>query len=128
MRTTRLSRSALSVSAAVEVLTGLAIILFPDALIRLLFDTDASGVTIVIGRVAGIALISLGLGCWMSRQEASRGWALAAMLSYNALITIFFTVVGVGAEFVGMLLWPAVALHAGFTALLAYPLVETRVP
>jgi hypothetical protein len=36
------------------------------------------------------------------------------------------TLVGFGTEFVGMLLWPAAALHAALTALLAYPLIETR--
>ncbi len=106
MRTTQLSRTVLGVAAAIEAVTGLAIILFPHLLIRLLFDADASGVAIVIGRVAGIALISLGLGCWMGRQEAAGGWALAAMLIYNALITFYFTLVGFGAEFVGVLLWP----------------------
>lgn len=128
MVTTQWSRSVLGVAAAVEAVTGLIIIFFPHVLIRLLFDADVSGVAIVIGRVAGIALISLGLGCWIGRQEAASGWALAAVLIYNAMITIYFTVVGFGTEFVGMLLWPAVALHAVFTALLAYPFIETREP
>ena len=48
------------------------------------------------------------------------------MLIYNALVTIYFTVVGFGDEFVGILLWPAAALHAALTALLAYPLIATR--
>ena len=120
------SRSVLGVAAAIEALTGLVLVLFPHALIRLLFDADASGIAIVIGRVAGIALISLGLGCWMGRQEASRGWALSAMLTYNALVSIYLTLVGFGTEFVGMLLWPAAALHAALTVLLAYSLIQTR--
>jgi hypothetical protein len=118
----------LGVAAAIEALTGLVLVLFPHALIRLLFDAEASGIAIVIGRVAGIALISLGLGCWMGRQEAAGGWALAAMLIYNALIMIYLTVVGFGAEFVGALLWPAAALHAALTALLAYTPIRARVP
>jgi hypothetical protein len=122
------NRSVLGVAAAIEAVTGLVMILFPHVLIRLLFDADVVGVGIVIGRVAGIALISLGLGCWMGRQEASGGWALSAMFIYNALVTIYLALVGFGSEFVGMLLWPAAALHATFTALLAYPLIETRVP
>ena len=126
MRTTQWSRSVLSVAAVIEAVTGLVIILFPHVLIRLLFNAEVVGVGIVIGRLAGIALISLGLGCWMGRQEASGGWALSAMLIYNALVTIYFALVGFGTEFVGMLLWPAAALHAVLTALLAYPLIETR--
>jgi hypothetical protein len=126
MRMTQWSRSVLGVSAAIEAITGLVAILFPQVLIRLLFDADAAGVESVIARVAGIALVSLGLGCWMGRQEASGGWALAAMLIYNALVAIYFTVVGFGTEFAGILLWPAAAVHAAFTALLAYPLIATR--
>ena len=75
---------------------------------------------------AGIALISLGLGCWMGRQDASCSWPISAMLIYNALVAIYLTLVGFGTEFVGILLWPAAALHAALTALLAYPLIETR--
>jgi hypothetical protein len=116
---TQWSRSVLGVSAAIEAITGLVAILFPHVLIKLLFDAEAAGVESVLARVAGIALISLGLGCWMGRQEASGGWALMAMLLYNALVTIYFTVVGFGTEFVGILLWPAAALHAVFVALLA---------
>ena len=126
MRTAYWSRSVLGVAAAVEAVTGLVAILFPQVLIRLLFNAEVVGAGIVIGRLAGIALISLGLGCWMGRQAASCGWALAAMLTYNALVTIYLTLVGVGAEFVGVLLWPAAALHAALTALLAYPLIKTR--
>jgi len=126
MRTMQWSRSVLGVAAAIEAVTGLVMILFPHVLIRLLFDADVVGAGIVIGRVAGIALISLGLGCWMGRQEASRGWALSAMLIYNALVSIYLTLVGFGTEFVGMLLWPAAALHAALTVLLAYSLIQTR--
>ena len=92
---------------------------------KLLLGVDATGVAIVIGRVAGIALLSLGFGCWMGRQEEDGGWALFALLIYNSLVTIYLTLVGFGTEFVGMLLWPAAALHAALTALLAYPLIKT---
>ncbi|MGH6803990.1 MAG: hypothetical protein ACREC3_11580, partial [Methyloceanibacter sp.] len=63
----------LGVAAAIEAATGLVLILFPHVLIRLLFGADATGVSIVIGRVAGIALLSLGLGCWLDRQETHGG-------------------------------------------------------
>ena len=126
MRVARWNRTVLGVAAAIEAVTGLVMILFPHALIRLLLGADATGLNIVIGRVAGIALLSLGLGCWMGRQEGYGGWALFAMLTYNLLVTIYLGFVGLGTEFVGVLLWPAAALHAALTVLLAYPLIETR--
>ena len=78
----------------------------------------------MIGRVAGIALLSLGVGCWFGRQEASGGWALTAMLLYNVLVTLYLAFVGLGTEFVGVLLWPAVVVHAVLTILLGFGLVE----
>jgi hypothetical protein len=85
---------------------------------KLLFAVDVSGVAIVIGRVAGIALLALGVGCWFGRQEASGGWALMAMLLYNVLVTLYFAFVGLGTEFVGVLLWSVVVIHALLTILL----------
>jgi hypothetical protein len=126
MRVARWNRTVLGVAAGIEAVTGLVMILFPHALIRLLLGADATGLNIVIGRVAGIALLSLGLGCWMGRHEEYGGWALFAMLTYNLFVTIYLAFVGLSTEFVGVLLWPAAALHAALTVLLAYPLIETR--
>ena len=126
MGAARWNRTVLGVAAAIEAVTGLFLLIVPHLLVKLLLGVDATGVAIVIGRVAGIALLSLGFGCWMGRQEEDGGWALFALLIYNSLVTIYLALVGFGTEFVGMLLWPAAALHAALTALLAYPLVETR--
>jgi hypothetical protein len=125
MRVARWNRTVLGVAAAIEAVTGLVLIVFPHMLIRLLLGADAAGATIVIGRFAGVALLSLGFGCWWGRQEEGTHWALAAMLTYNFLVTIYLTVVGIGAEFVGVLLWPAAVIHAALTALLAYSLIKT---
>jgi hypothetical protein len=40
------------------------------------------------------------------------------MLTYNPLITMYFTYLGVRGESVGNFLWPAVAIHAGLSVLL----------
>jgi len=91
-------RSVLGIAAAVEAVTGLLLIVVPHLLAKLLLGADVTGVSIVIGRVAGIALLSLGVGCWFGRQEATGGWALAAMLVYNVLVTLYFAWVGLGAR------------------------------
>jgi hypothetical protein len=120
------NRSVLGVAAAVEAVTGLFLLVFPHLVAKLLLAAEVTGVSIVIGRVAGIALLSLGVGCWFGRQEASCGWALAAMLLYNALVTPYLAFVGLGTEFVGVLLWPAVGVHGVLTALLAYAWSKDR--
>jgi hypothetical protein len=91
----------------------------PQVVARLLFGVEVTGVAVVIGRVTGIALLSLGLGCWLGRNEADgASAALSGMLIYDLLVTIYLAFVGVGTEYVGPLLWPAVAAHAVLTGLL----------
>ena len=68
-----------------------------------------TGAAIAIGRVAGIALLSLGVGCWMGRHEPGISSALTAMLVYNLLVTIYLISLGIGGELVGILLWSAIA-------------------
>jgi hypothetical protein len=113
-------RSVLGVAAVAEAVTGLALIAVPEVVGRLLLAAEVSGVDVVIGRVTGIALLALGLGCWLGRHESGRSPALAAMLAYDLLVTVYLVAVGPGGEFVGLLLWPAVAVHAVLTLLLGY--------
>jgi hypothetical protein len=77
----------------------------------LLLGVDLNGVAIPVARVAGIGLFSLGLACWP-------GPALAGMLSYSVLVTFYLFYLDIRGEWVGPLLWPAVALHAVLTLLL----------
>lgn len=116
----------LGIAAAVEAVTGLLLIVVPHLLAKLLLGAEVTGVAVVIGRVAGIALLSLGVGCWFGRQEATGGWALAAMLLYNVLVTLYLAWVGLGAEFVSVLLWPAVVVHAALTVLLGLAWSKSR--
>ena len=92
------NRSVLGIAAAVEAVTGLFLLVFPHLVVNLLLGVAVTGISIVIGRVAGIALLSLGVGCWFGRQEATGGWALAAMLVYSVLVTLYFAWVGLGAR------------------------------
>ena len=126
MRATQWNRSVLGIAAAVEAVTGLLLIVVPHLLAKLLLGVEVTAVAVVIGRVAGIALLSLGVGCWFGRQEATGGWALPAMLLYNVLVTLYLALVGLGTEFVGVLLWPAVVVHAVLTVLLGFAWSKSR--
>jgi hypothetical protein len=127
MRAALWNRSVLGVAAAVEAVTGLTLIVVPQVVARLLFGVEVTGVAVVIGRVAGIALLSLGLGCWLGRNEADgASAALSAMLTHDFLVTLYLAFVGLGTEFVGPLLWPAVAAHAVLTALLGRSWIKAR--
>ncbi len=102
----------LVVSAVVELATGVALLLTPGLVSHLLLGitTDTSN---LIARCFGIALIALGIACWPRPVNPA---ALRSMLFYNGAIALYLTYIGVLVGG-GLLLWPAVVLHAVMTAL-----------
>ena len=113
------SKRVLVLAAVSEAATGVALIIVPSLVGRLLLGAELVGVTIPVARVAGIALIALGLACWPgSEATGTPTRALRAMLCYSLLITLYFAYLGIGGEWVGSLLWPAVVVHAILTTLL----------
>jgi hypothetical protein len=110
----------LTLAASIEAATGLALLAVPSVVVRLLLGSEISGVSIPIGRVAGLGLLSLGVACRPARGFASTSApALMGVLTYNSLATLYFLYLGIGREWVGPLLWPAVALHGIVSLLLA---------
>ena len=106
----------LAIAAVGEAAMGLVLVIYPPIVIKLLFGAEIIGAGMVLSRIAGIALIGLGVACWPC-ATASR--ALCGMLTYSALVTLYLAYVGLGGGFPGILLWPAVVLHAVLTVLLA---------
>ena len=102
-------RAALTLAAAGEALTGLALLLRPQLVARLLLGVELEGVAIAVARVAGIAMIGLAVAC-APFAPASR--ASAGMLTYSVLVTGYLVRLGVAGVHAGTLLWPAVGLHA----------------
>ncbi len=109
----------LALAALLELATGLALVISPATVTRLLLGDELSGVGLPLGRVAGFALFSLGIACWPQR-DANMGAtpAVGAMLTYNLLATVYLLYLGVRGQWVGKLLWPAVTIHAVLTVLL----------
>jgi hypothetical protein len=105
-------KGALKFAVIGEGLTGLALLVLPTLVGRLLLGAELSGVGVPAARVAGIALIGLSVAC-LPRM------ALVGMLTYSALVTLYLGYLGIRGEWVGPLLWPALALHAILTLLLA---------
>lgn len=108
---------ALVFAAVTETATGTALLIVPSLVGQLLFGVELTGTAMTVARVAGIALIALGVACWP-------GTPLVGMLTYNATVTLYLVYVGIAGGLTGLLLWPAVLVHAILTALLARDLSE----
>ena len=98
-------------AAVGEAGTGLALLIVPALVGRLLLSEELTGSAIPVARVAGLALIALGVACWP-------GPARAGMLLYSAAVTLYLACIGFAGGLTGILLWPAVILHAILTVLL----------
>jgi hypothetical protein len=114
-------KKLLTLAAIIEATTGGALIVAPSLVGRLLFGAEFTGVAIPVGRVLGIALLALGVCCWPGST------ALCGMLAYGALVTVYLAYLGL-VGFTGILLWPAVAVHAILTILLARAWFQSRKP
>ena len=104
-------KGALTFAAIGEAATGLALLIVPSFIGQLLLGEQLTGVAVPVARVAGIALIALGIACWP-------GPPLVGMLSYSSLATLYLAYLGFAGGWTGFLLWPAVVLHVILTALL----------
>ncbi len=111
----------LTFAAVFEAATGLALLIVPLLVGRLLLGAELTD-AIPVARVAGIALIALGVCCWPGST------ALCGMLTYGVLATLYLAYLGVNGEWGGPLLWPAVVLHAILTILLARAWFQSRKP
>jgi hypothetical protein len=103
-------------TAVIEAGAGLVLIIWPSAAVMLLLGSsldNPAGLT--LGRVAGAALLALGVACWLARHDAespSAAGLIMAMLLYNSATVLFLAIANISAGLVGIALWPAVVVHA----------------
>lgn len=106
----------LTVSAVIELGAGLALLGSPAAAVVMLTEVppENSAATLV-ARIAGAALLTLGVGCGITRNDAqsrtAKGLA-AAMLFYDFAAAAVLAHAGMTLAMQGVLLWPGVVLHS----------------
>jgi hypothetical protein len=115
--------------AVLETGTGLALLAFPRFVVRLLLGAELPGAGVAAGRLCGVALISFGLACWPESAATPHRpdrRANRALLVYNTSATVYLSCLMALDGYRGILLIPAIALHAVLAAVLARMVVWAR--
>ena len=104
----------------IEVVTGLALLFAPAVPLELLLGVRQSvPETMLVSRVAGAALLALGIASWCGgssdRNPALLG-LLAGLLAYDASVAAILVYAAVDLNLDGVALWPAVVLHSVMAA------------
>jgi hypothetical protein len=110
------NRSAFLLLTAVgEVVTGLFLLLWPAVLLTLLLGVPATAPeTLVVARVAGTALIAIGIMSGLARGDSGSlalRAVLAGILVYDLAVAVVLAYAGIGLQLSGILLWPVVLAH-----------------
>jgi len=102
-----MKKIVLALAAAAEAGTGLLLLVSPSLVVSLLFGTEVGGIATVMSRLAGIALIGLGVACWPGNSAVQQ---LYGMLTYSTLAMLYLIRIGFrGAPLgcsCGQELWP----------------------
>jgi hypothetical protein len=117
--------SLLIVSAVIELAAGSTLLIAPGALTRLLVGVGLdSPEAVLVARIAGAALVAIGLSCGIDRDPGSpRNGLVTGLSAYNAFVVILLVRAGIVDKMHGLGLWPAIVLHA---ILLAWCLVRLQ--
>jgi hypothetical protein len=103
------------VTAVVEIAAGLALLGLPAVVLAALLGIQPATVeTLFVGRIAGAALLAIGVASFWARNDAAlpgqRG-LLTSILLYNGLVALLLVSAKLIIQMGGPALWPAVVLH-----------------
>jgi hypothetical protein len=95
--------------------TGLLLVVWPSVPLALLLGVEQSSPeALVSARVAGAALLAIGVACWLARGDhdrpAQQGLLLGVLL-YDLAATVILAYTGWFSSLAGIALWPAAVLH-----------------
>jgi len=106
----------LVVTAVIEAGAGVALLGFPSAMVGLLLGPPLHAPpSATLVRSCGAVLLALGFACGFASRDTGRRSArrmVAVMTAYNLSAAAGLGMVGMRAPAAGILLWPAVVLHA----------------
>jgi hypothetical protein len=106
-------------TAVIEIAVGVPLLITPTLVAQLLLGTQLpTPASQLVARIAGAALLAIGVSCWLERRR--RGAAavtglVGGLLVYNAAVCALLTYAGLVDGLGGIGLWPACALHLAMT-------------
>jgi len=110
------TKALLIVTALIEAGTGAMLLAAPSLMANVLLgDELTTSQSLVVARIAGLALISISIGCWLVRNGDRHAQAgqVAAIMIYNLAVPIVLMHAWIAWSVEGPGLWPASILHAG---------------
>ena len=113
-------KKLLIATAVIELGAGLALAALPSVSVRFLLGMPLeTPVGLTIGRVAGVALVTLGVACWVAlrdaHSQATSGLVAALLLFYNIAVATVLVAARFEFDLQGFGLWPGAGLHAAMT-------------
>ncbi len=122
-------KNFLTVTALIEVGTSLGMLALPVLVAELLLGVSlTTPLESVMARVCGVALLALGVACWLARNNgqssAARGLAGGILLyDVGAVAVLLYAALGMGLS--GVLLWPVDLIHAALAVWCVVLLAQT---
>ncbi|MTH79695.1 hypothetical protein [Paracoccus aestuariivivens] len=103
----------LVISAIAEIATGLALVVRPSPLAELLLGVEIFGVAVGFARIAGIALVGLGIACWPGSPRAG-------MIIYGFAVAVYLAYLAISGVATGVAIWPVIVAHLTISAALLW--------
>jgi len=123
-------KALLILTALLEAATGLGLLAAPALLDSVLLGGQFTApASVVVARIAGGALLALGIACWFASSDTQSRAAygvVAAMLLYNATTAALLVYADVAKGAAGIALWPAVIAHTALAVWCAGCLISRR--
>ena len=106
-------------TAVIEIAVGVPLLTTPTLVAQLLLGAQLpSPASQLVARIAGAALLAIGVSCWLERRrpaDAPVTGLAGGLLVYNAAVCALLTYAGLVDGLGGIGLWPACALHLAMT-------------
>ena len=114
------TRLLFNIAAAIEVPTGLALLVAPMFVIGLMLGDGLGPSGVAVARVLGVGLLSLGVAGWESQGQDIRLASRTGLCIYNVGIAALLAVLGTAGSMSAPLLWPVAVLHGLIGALMLW--------